>query len=482
MAGNAGGDHGGAGERRGAVMKGSTYKRCPCPVQYDSKGRRKNCPKRHGSWVYIADIGPDPKTGKRRQQRRGGFRTQDEAAEELDKVIGKVRRHEPVDDRMTVGEWLTFWLAEKTKPSGASAAGRKIRPNTAAVYKQHVNDYLIPELGRIQLTKLTPEHISAGYDAILAENAAKTKGRKFGPVTVRRIHACLSSALSSAVKAQRITRNPAAFVTLPETQRPKVNPWSPAELGSFLDHVATYRLGSLFEVIAFTGLRRSEALGLRWSDVDLGAGVLVVRQQLAGVKNRIPLFAPPKSSSGDDITVELSQATIGSLMAHRLAQEAERELWGSGYVADYDLVFARENGAPYEPTSVTKAFRALAIEAGLRPVRLHDLRHGAASLMIGGGASLSVVSKVLRHSSIAITQSTYVHLLGGVGRAAAESAVAMVPRQGRDQSVTTWASESTSGTPSAVEKVPLTSAKKGAPRGNRTPNPLIKSQLLCQLS
>jgi integrase len=462
-------------------MKGSTYKRCACPVEYDSRGRRKACSKRHGSWAFVADIGPEPKTGKRRQQRRGGFRTQAEAAAALEKVIGKVRRHEPTDDHMTLAEWLTFWLAEKTKPAGASAAGRKIRPNTAAVYRQHVGDYLVPQLGRIPLAKLTAKDISAAYDAILAENAAKTKGRKFGPVTVRRIHACLSSALSAAVKAQHITRNPAAFVTLPETQRPKVNPWSGAELGAFLDHVATNRLGSLFEVIAFTGLRRSEALGLRWSDVDVEAGVLVVRQQLAGVKNGAPLFAPPKSSSGDDIIVELSEATMGALMVHRLAQDVEREQWGSAYL-HHDLVFARENGTPYEPTSVTKAFRALAIEAGLRPVRLHDLRHGAASLMIGGGASLSVVSKVLRHSSIAITQSTYVHLLGGVGRAAAESAVAMVPRQVRDQSVTTPASEMTKGASSRGEKAPVTSADGGAPRGNRTPNPLIKSQLLCQLS
>jgi len=211
------------------------------------------------------------------------------------------------------------------------------------------------------------------------------------------------------------------------------------------------------------------------------AGVLVVRRQLASVKNGVPLFAEPKSDSGNDTVVELSQATIGALMVHRLAQEAERELWGSAYV-DHDLVFARENGAPYEPTSVTKTFRKLAIEAGLRPVRLHDLRHGVGSLMIGGGASLSVVSKVLRHSSIAITQSTYVHLLGGVGRAAAESAVAMVPRQGRDQSVTTGAPNAEIGTPSDAEKVPLTRSDGGAPRGNRTPNPLIKSQLLCQLS
>jgi len=250
-------------------MKGSTYKRCPCPVEYDSRGRRKACSKRHGSWFYVADIGPDPKTGKRRQQRRGGFRTQEQAQTELENVIGKVRRHEPVDDRMTTGAWLTFWLAEKTKPTGASAAGKKIRPNTARVYRQHIDDFLTPHLGRVPLTKLTAEHISVAYDAILKENAAKTKGRKLGPVTLRRIHACLSSALSSAIKAQRITRNPAAFVTLPETQRPRVNPWGPAELGAFLDRVAPHRLGSLFEVIAFTGLRRNEALGLPWAAVDL---------------------------------------------------------------------------------------------------------------------------------------------------------------------------------------------------------------------
>jgi integrase len=461
--------------------KGSTYKRCSCPIQYDARGNRKACSKRHGSWHFVADIGLDATTGKRRQRRRGGFRTQTEAQDALEKLIGKVRDREPIDDRMTVGQWLTSWLAEKTKPTGASAAGKKIRPNTARVYRQHIEEYLVPQFGGVRLTRFTAEDISKGYDAILAENAARTRGRKFGPVTLCRIHACLSSALSAAVKAQRINRNPAAFVTLPETQRPKVNPYSSRELGAFLDHVAANRLGSLFEVIAFTGLRRGEALGLRWADVDLEVGVLVVHQQLAGVKKGVPIFAPPKTSSGDSITVELSQATIGALMAHRLAQDLEREQWGSAYV-DHDLVFARENGAPYEPTSITKAFSSLAIEAGLRPVRLHDLRHGAASLMIGGGASLSVVSKVLRHSSIAITQSTYVHLLGGVGRAAAENAVAMVPRAPRDQSVTMSGPNTETGILSDAEKVPVTRAGVGAPRGNRTPNPLIKSQLLCQLS
>ncbi len=108
-------------------MKGSTYKRCGCPIERDSRGRRKACKKPHGSWNYVVDVGKDAK-GERRQIRRGGFRTQDDAQDALDKLIGKVRRHEPIDDKMTVAEWLEFWWREKTKPEGASSAGRKVRP------------------------------------------------------------------------------------------------------------------------------------------------------------------------------------------------------------------------------------------------------------------------------------------------------------------------------------------------------------------
>src|SRR3712207_1127450 len=123
----------------------------------------------------------------------------------------------------------------------------------------------------------------------------------------------------------------------------------------------------------------------------------------------------PKTRSGEDRRVDIGQRTIGALMAHRFAQDDERQQWGSGYT-DNDRVFAREDGTDLSPGQVTKTFARLSAAAGLRQVRLHDLRHGAASLMLAGGVDVAVVSKRMGHSSVRLTVDTYSHLLAGVGR------------------------------------------------------------------
>src|SRR5215212_179317 len=133
----------------------------------------------------------------------------------------------------------------------------------------------------------------------------------------------------------------------------------------------------------------------------------------------------PKTRSGEDRRVDSGQRTTGALMAHRFAQDAERLQWGSGYT-DSDRVFAREDGTDLSPGYVTKTFLRLSRAAGLREVRLHDLRHGAASLMLAGGVDVAVVSKRMGHSSVRLTVDTYSHLLEGVGRSAADAAEAMV--------------------------------------------------------
>jgi integrase len=120
---------------------------------------------------------------------------------------------------------------------------------------------------------------------------------------------------------------------------------------------------------------------------------------------------------------------------HRLGQDVERATWGDGY-SDHGLVFAREDGAPLPPRRVTKRFRELVAASGLRRVRLHDPRNGAASLRAAAGIDIAVVSKVLGHSSITLTVDTYSHLLESVGRDAADRASALVPRASRDQSAT----------------------------------------------
>lgn len=280
-----------------------------------------------------------------------------------------------------------------------------------------------PLLGRERLRDLRPTHI----EQLLREATKPGNGRNMGPASIRRLHATVRSALGTAKRRRLITFNPAVDVELPSAPRPRVQPWEPAELGAFLDSIAADRFGPLFELIAATELRRGEAVGLRWADVDLARGVLVVRQQIVQLSGAQPpcpycggqhlgaAFGRPKTASGEDRTVELDGGVVGVLMAHRLQQDAERATWGAAY-SDHGLVFARENGTPIAPERVTKRFAQLVSAAGLRPIRLHDLRHGQASLMLAAGVPIAVVSKRLGHSTISLTSDTYSHLLQGVGR------------------------------------------------------------------
>jgi integrase len=146
-------------------------------------------------------------------------------------------------------------------------------------------------------------------------------------------------------------------------------------------------------------------------------------------------FGRPKTSSGEARVVNLDDATAGTLLAHRLAQDVEREQWGAAYV-DHDLVFPKEDGTPLHPDSLSGVFERL--RAGLRHTRLHDLRHGQASLMLASGADMVLVSKRMGHSSVSTTADLYSHLVGNVGKESAEKSRALVRRSpdAGDQSVT----------------------------------------------
>ena len=304
-------------------MKGSTFKRCGCRSE-DGRQLGRSCPrlgtKGHGRWFYVFDR-PADEQGRRRQEKRGSWATKAEAEQELREAMGNADQGLRTDHKITTGEWLRFWLAERTKTTGTSAAGKPLRPNTAALYRQHI-DYLLPHLGSIPLARLRPEHVSTALDAVLRDSRARG-GRTMGPTTLRRVHAALRAALNTAVKSRRITWNPAVHVELPAADRPQVQPWTPLELGTFLDGTAAHRLGPLFEAMASTGMRRGEALGLRWSDLDLTAGVIVVRRQLLSIGGRVS-FGPPKTTSGEGRLVELDSGTLGTLLALRLAQDVER--------------------------------------------------------------------------------------------------------------------------------------------------------------
>ena len=205
---------------------------------------------------------------------------------------------------------------------------------------------------------------------------------------------------------------------------PAVAVWTAELTAAFLDHAASDPLYALYHLIAFRGLRRGEAVGLRWADVSLEHHQLWVRSQIRSLGYRTAVSEPKAGSEG---LVALDSITVEVLRAHRDAQSLAVHISGLG--AAPSLVFTAPDWSALHPELVTRHFRCWSgRQAGLPPIRLHDLRHGAARLALAGGADLKVASQMLRHSSITITADTYTSVLLEVARRAAEAAAALVSR------------------------------------------------------
>jgi integrase len=204
----------------------------------------------------------------------------------------------------------------------------------------------------------------------------------------------------------------------------KVMVWLPADTGTFLEHAAGHRLYAAFRLMAFTALRRGETAGAEWSDLELKL------RQLAVTTNRVQLGwkveeGAPKTEASEAY-VALDAVTCEVLKVHRKQQLEDQLAWGEAWI-DSGKIFVRENGEPLHPSVLSIQFERLAFDAGLPPIRLHDLRHGAATMGLAAGLDTKVISAMLRHSTTTITRDTYTSILPDVARAAAETVAAMVP-------------------------------------------------------
>jgi integrase len=364
---------------KGRASKGRVYRRCGCR---DRGGKQLDarCPslvddRKHGTWGFAVDV--PSATRRRKTLRRGGFPTKVAARRALDDVLARYGAGVTVDDHETVGDYLPEWLDGKR---------RTLKPKTWHQYSEYVHKDLVPALGGIPLERLHHGHVAA----FIAE--LEVAGR--GATAIRRMVGVLSSALSDAVQRRRLTHNVAKYAPLPAENRAEREPWTAAQAVTFLDHAhrAGHRLADLYEVIIGTGLRRGEALALRWRDVDTTARALFVhpkRGTLSDVAGKLAFTAP--KTRGSSAGVGLSARVVAAFERQRERQAAERAEWGEAYT-DQDLVFARENGAPLRPEKVLDDFHELTAQAGLPRVRLHDLRHLAATLMISNGVPLPMIS------------------------------------------------------------------------------------------
>ena len=233
------------------------------------------------------------------------------------------------------------------------------------------------------------------------------------------MHNVLHGALKYAVQMEVLWRNPAQAVSPPQVVRKEVAPPDISGVQRILE-IAKVNEHSLFpclHLLAYTGIRRGEALGLRWKDVNLEAGAISITQTLGRANDGL-IFQPPKTSSGRR-TIDLDSRTVEVLHSHKGRQLLEK-LNATGAYQDIDLVFANPLGQPLNPMSVTKAFQALAKKADIARIRLHDLRHFHCSVLLQLHQSIALVSKRLGHASIS-TMDIYRHILPGWQKEAADA-------------------------------------------------------------
>jgi integrase len=372
--------------------------------------------------------------GHRRRIRHGGYSSRRAAVA----LLARLRAPQPGDTGarvLTVGDWLAHWLVSRTSPASSTLRG----------YTAHVRLYLSPYLGEVLLAELTTAHVQAMVAAIIRQHHAL--GRPISAATLTRIRATLRVALNAAVRRGLLAENPASRAELPKARRPRAVVWTPyrieqwrrtgerpavavwtaAQTAQFLHAITEHRLYAAYHLIALRGLRRGEAAGLRWCDVDLDGKSAVICQQLQQYDGRLAI-CPPKTAHSTRV-IALDHTTVAALRAHRDRQHAEAAAYGPGYRAS-GLVFTNLNGDPMVPDRLTRTFRQLAAGAGLPPVRLHDLRHGAATLALAAGVDLRVVQEMLGHSSIVLTADTYTSVLSAVAHRAAEKVAMLVIRAG----------------------------------------------------
>lgn len=395
-----------------------------------------------GRFYAVIDLGRDELSGRRRRRWSRGFTTWDEAEVERTRMLADRDRGERIDAaRMTLG----VFLAERWLP----IIGDGLAPTTAAVYRVIVSAHIVPYIGHVRLDRLDASMLDALYVKLRREGGRQQQG--LSAKSVRNVHGVLSSALKFAERKGLIPRSPAERAETPSGGRPETpEPWTAAELRTFLEHVEGDRLEALWWLVPFTGVRRSEALGLAWSDVELDRGGIAVTHTVTEGPGG-PQRRRATKSRASRRRVSLGEGTVARLREHRLRQLEERLAWGEGY-QDAGLVFCREDGSLLRPAWVSRRFEQLRAEAELRRIRFHDLRHAWASLAIEQGVPAKVIQERLGHASIAITMDVYGHLLEGLDRDAAATVEGAVLGSTSTQTSTQRASTGRDETPRRKRK------------------------------
>ena len=308
----------------------------------------------------------------------------------LKEAHGKQSQGQRVDhDRQTLSQFLTNWLRDEVKPNRS--------PKTYDSYEETVRLHIIPDLGKKQLIKLSAPDVQ--------RLLRRKEESGLSPRSVAYIRTVLRIALARAVKWDLAPRNVAALVDAPRVRQKERVTCSHEEAMVFRDHVESDRLGALFSVALAIGLRKGEALGLRWNDIDFEREELRVRNQLQRVKGQGLILREPKTERSRR-RIKLPPQIVEALRAHKARQDRERLFAGDRW-QETGHVFTTSIGTPIEPTNINKHFSRLVRESGLPHQTFHDQRHWCATMLLARGVPVQQVMDLLGHTLVATTVDMY---------------------------------------------------------------------------
>ncbi|MER7664850.1 site-specific integrase [Streptomyces sp. NPDC096193] len=339
---------------------------------------------RYEARVYV----PQPDGTRKRKTVYGA--TWEECDTKRQELVLRDRQGVPTPTRSAkLSEWLPYWLEEFVRNDR--------KKTTYAKYETHVRRYLVPHIGSKRLETLGAADVRRLLTAVTAQASA---------ATAKESHRVLRSALTAACREELISRNVVKLVPAPRVQPRELKPWDLDQTMAFLEVARKDPLYTAFVLAVSLGLRRGEILGLRWSDIDLERRTLTVRNQLQRVQKE--LYADTTKNRRTR-AIPIPLMCVAPLRWQRLRQFAQRHVAG-GTWQDSDYVFTTRTGRPVEPRNLSRSFERVTDDAGLPRIRLHDARHGCATLLFAAGVPARVVMEILGHSQIAVTMNIYTHV------------------------------------------------------------------------
>jgi len=300
-------------------------------------------------------------------------------------------------DRARRALHLHWWLRVLRQPSRHESG---VAPKTYVSYRGAIRSHFIPALGAVELTALRPTHIQGLYTRMLASGRCDGRGG-LAARSVIRYHQILHAALHQAVRWQMLVRNPADAAEPPRAPRRELATVTPEQARRLMASADQTPLGAFVRLAFLTGMRRGELLGLRWADLDLDGATVHVQQTAQWITGQGIVFRHPKTRLSRR-AIALSPDAVAVLRSHRRRQAEARFPAGPAYV-DRDLVFATGIGTPLKPGNLRRSWLRITAGAGLPSLRIHDMRHAHAKIMLGQGVHPKIVSERLGHASVNIT-------------------------------------------------------------------------------